>query len=515
MTAPLAPAELRQQPFGTIAGLVAAHAAERPGATALVAGERRLSYADLDRLVDRAAAGFQRRGLEPGDVVALLGLPAVEHVALHLGALRAGLVAAPLADWLTRNALIGMMADAGARLLLTDTAGAGRLAPLCSTLEYDVLNEGEAGEPLEDWAATRDVPQPVKIDPDQAFNIIYTSGTTDTPKGIVVSHAMRWHQSVRREPLGDDPVLMISTPLYSSATIINLFMGLAFGAQVVLLERFDAARFLAAAERERATQAMLAPVQYRRVLMHPDFDQRDLSSFRLKTCTAAACPPALADEILRRWPGGFISYYGLSEGGPSCVLRAHERPDKLHTVGLPAPGCDIRIIGEDGTVLERGAVGEVVGRSPWMMSAYHGQPDKTAEAEWFDPEGRRFIRSGDLGYFDKEGFLILVDRAKDLIITGGINVYPSDLEAVLLGHPGVEEAAVVAQPSDQFGERPAAFVIPRRGHLLDDRALLTWANSRLGKAQRLASMRIVAHLPRSPVGKVLKRELRAQLVESA
>ncbi|HTI67117.1 MAG TPA: class I adenylate-forming enzyme family protein [Caulobacteraceae bacterium] len=494
---------------------MAAHAAERPDATAMVAGPRRLSYAALDRLVDRAASGFQRRGLEPGDVVALLGVPAIEHLALHLGALRAGLAVAPLADWLTRDALVRMLDDAGAKLLLTDAAGAGRLAPMPSTLEYDVLTESGGREPLEVWSAISDAPAPVSIAPDQAFNIIYTSGTTETPRGIVVSHAMRWHQSVRREPLGDDAVLLISTPLYASATIINAFMGLAFGAAVVVLERFDPARFLAVAERERATQAMLAPVQYRRVLGRPEFDDADLSSFRLKTCTSAPCPPALAGEILRRWPGAFIQYYGLSEGGPSCVLRAHERPDKLHTVGLPAPNCDIRILGEGGTELAAGAVGEVVGRSPWMMSAYHGQPEKTAQAEWFDPGGARFIRSGDLGYFDPDGFLVLVDRAKDLIITGGLNVYPSDLEAVLSQHGGVEEAAVVGQQSDQFGERPVAFVTPRSGHLLDDRALLTWANSRLGKAQRLSSVRIVAQLPRSPVGKVLKRELRAQLVQSA
>lgn len=500
----------REQPFGTVPALVAAHAEERPQALALVAGPRRLTYAAFDRLIDRAAAGFQKRRLEPGDVVALMGLPAVEHLALHLGALRAGLTVAPLADWLTRDALIRMLDDAGAKLLLTDPSGAGRLAPIPGALEYDVLTESEV--PLDGWSVPGERPAPVEIAPERASNITYTSGTTDTPKGIVVSHAMRWHQAVRREPLGDDPVLMISTPLYSSATIINLFMGLAFGARVVVLPRFDAARFLATAEAERATQAMLAPVQYRRLLAHPDFDIRDLSSFRLKTCTSAACPPEIGAEVLRRWPGAFIQYYGLSEGGPSCVLRAHERPDKLHTVGLPAPGCDIRVIGEDGRELPRGETGEVVGRSPWMMSAYHGQPEKTVQAQWFDPAGARFIRSGDLGFFDPDGFLVLTDRVKDLIITGGLNVYPSDLEAVLNQHGDVEEAAVVGAPSEQWGERAVAFVTPRSGHSLDNQALLTWANARLGKAQRLASVRVVAQLPRSPLGKVLKRELRELLL---
>jgi acyl-CoA synthetase (AMP-forming)/AMP-acid ligase II len=498
---------LREQPFGTIPDLVRAQAAERPTATALVAGPRRLTYATLDRLVDLAAAGFQNRGLRPGDVVALLGLPTIEHLALHLGALRAGLVAAPLADWLTREALVGMLEDAQAKLLLTDPAGAGRLAPMPTTLEYDVLTASEDG-PLATWSLIGR-PHAVEIQPEDASNITYTSGTTGAPKGIVVSHAMRWHQAVRREPLGDDPVLMISTPLYASATIINIFMGLAFGARVVVLPRFEPGRFLALAEAERATQAMLAPVQYRRVLAHPDFDTRDLTSFRLKTCTSAACPPEIAAEVLRRWPGAFTLYYGLSEGGPSCILRADAHPDKLHTVGRPAPHCDIRVVGEDSREVEPGGTGEVVGRSNWMMSAYHGQPDKTAQAEWFDATGARFIRSGDLGHFDEDGFLVITDRLKDLIITGGLNIYPSDLEAVLARHQGVEEAAVVGAPSERWGERAVAFVTPRDGHALDQAQVLAFANAQLGKAQRLAAVRVLPQLPRSPVGKVLKRELRA------
>ena len=202
-------------------------------------------------------------------------------------------------------------------------------------------------------------------------------------------------------------------------------------------------------------------------LGHPDFDTRDLTSFRLKTCTSAACPPEIAAEVLRRWPGAFTLYYGLSEGGPSCILRADAHPDKLHTVGRPAPHCDIRVVGEDSREVEPGGTGEVVGRSNWMMSAYHGQPDKTAQAEWFDATGARFIRSGDLGHFDEDGFLVITDRLKDLIITGGLNIYPSDLEAVLARHQGVEEAAVVGAPSERWGERAVAFVTPRDGHALD------------------------------------------------
>ena len=155
-----------------------------------------------------------------------------------------------------------------------------------------------------------------------------------------------------------------------------------------------------------------------------------------------------------------------------------------------------------------GEVGEVVGHSVGMMNGYHGQPAKTREAEWFDPQGKRFIRTGDVGRFDEDGFLTLLDRKKDMIISGGFNIYPSDLEAVLRGHPSVAEAAVVGVASEQWGETPVAFVVLREGETLAADALLQWVNAQVGKTQRLADLRCVAELPRSAIGKILKRELR-------
>ena len=210
----------------------------------------------------------------------------------------------------------------------------------------------------------------------------------------------------------------------------------------------------------------------------------------------------------------------MTEGGGTCILEAHAHPDKLHTVGRPAPGHDIRLIDDAGHELGAGATGEVVGHSASMMTGYHGQPEKTREAEWFDATGKRFIRTGDVGRFDADGFLTLLDRKKDLIISGGFNVYPSDLEDVLREHPAVQEVAVVGVPSSRWGETPVAFVVLRpappgarpdgpaaaQAQLGSD--LLAWANARLGKTQRLHRVELLAELPRSAIGKVLKRELR-------
>jgi acyl-CoA synthetase (AMP-forming)/AMP-acid ligase II len=274
------------------------------------------------------------------------------------------------------------------------------------------------------------------------------------------------------------------------------------------MRKFDARGFLELSQKHHATHAMLVPVQYRRLMDFADFGSFDLTSYRMKTCTSAPFAAELKADVVRRWPGGLVEIYGMTEGGGSCLLRAHEFPNKLHTVGQPASGHDIRIIGDDGKEVARGEFGEVVGRSMSIMTGYHNQPKKTAEAEWFSPEGERFIRTGDVGRFDEDGFLVLGDRKKDMIITGGFNVYPSDIEAELGKHPAVAESAVVGIPSREWGETPAAFVVLRPGREIEAETLRQWLNGRVGKTQRLTYLSIVPVLPRSSIGKVLKRELR-------
>jgi len=349
-----------------------------------------------------------------------------------------------------------------------------------------------------------------------AFNIIYSSGTTGTPKGIVQPHGMRWTHVMRGGRFGysRETVTLLATPLYSNTTLVVFFPTIAFGGTVVLMDKFDVDRYLALAERHRVTHTMLVPVQYQRLMASPRFSAHDLSSFRMKFCTSAPFAAALKADVVARWPGGLVEFYGMTEGGGTCILVAHEHPDKLHTVGQPSAGHDIRLIDEAGRELPPGATGEVVGHSAGMMAGYHGQPEKTAEAEWFDATGKRFIRTGDVGRFDDDGFLVLVDRRKDMIISGGFNLYPSDLEAVLREHPDVAEAAVAGVPSERWGETPAAWIVAREGTRVDAEAVRAWANERLGKTQRIAFLEVVDELPRSAIGKVLKRELRDRFVAS-
>lgn len=494
---------LLQSDFATLPELLAAHAAERPDHIAIIDGDDQISYADVHASANRIAAALRRDGLLPGDRAAILAGTSACYLELFIGILRAGCVAVPLPANAASDTLTRMIKDSGSRIVFADDA----MSPESGFLLV-------AMSEVPDWCAGTVNQALPSIAPQDAFNIIYSSGTTGSPKGIVQSHAMRWAHIQRGRLTGyaPDAVTLVSTPFYSNTTLVSVIPAFAFGGTLVLMRKFDAPGFLSLAQEHRVTHAMLVPVQYSRIMAVEDFGRYDLSAFRMKTCTSAPFAPGLKADVLARWPGGLVEIYGMTEGGATATLAAHLFPDKLHTVGRPVEGHVMYVIDEQGRVAPPGETGEVVGRSPAMMTAYFGLPDLTAEAEWFDDESRRYIRTGDIGRFDDDGFLTLLDRKKDVIISGGFNIYPTDLEAVLLTDPEVIEATVVGVPSEKWGETPVAFVVLRAG--TDPVSLLARANDKLGKSQRMADIVAVDVIPRSSIGKILKRELRDSYIQS-
>lgn len=501
-----------QQPFMTLPDMLSAIAREKPDHPALILNEETLTYKAFNARVEAVAASLQRDGMVTGDVVAICARTSLNYLSLYYGTLLAGGVVAPLAPSATADNLGAMLENSEAGWLFLDQTINEHwpLQQIATNLHRIAIDDSDVAIAWTTWLSTTAEPVPVAISPSSPFNLIYSSGTTGVPKGIVQPCGMRWSHTQRAWQTGyrSESVLLTATPLYSNTTLVALLPALALGATCVMMDKFDPLYYLQLAQRYQVTHTILVPIQFERILAHPAFDDFDLSNFKEKFSTSAPFHASVKANVLKRWPGSLTEIYGMTEGGGRCELLAHKYPDKLHTVGQPATGCDIRIIDDQGVEVPKGQLGEIVGRSAAMMVGYHRQPGKTREVEWFSPDQLRYIRTGDTGRFDEDGFLILGDRKKDMLISGGFNIYPSDLETVLAQHPAVADCAVVGVVSKRWGETPVAFVVAQPDTQPKADAILDWVNQRMGKTQRLARISLVDELPRNAIGKVLKRDLR-------
>jgi long-chain acyl-CoA synthetase len=498
---------------------IAANARNRPEAIALIYEGAHTSWAEMDRRVSQVANALLGTGLKHGDNVAVLGRNSPEYFELFFGILRAGGCVVPLSTMASSEALERMIVDADCKLLFLSDEMRHLIDPVDAQLNC-LLPGGRkafdfAADGWSDYASWREVastedPQ-VEIAPGDHFNIIYSSGTTGVPKGILHTHAIRVHiaKVLGQMQFTPDSRTLLSTPLYSNTTIVPLLPTVMVGATTVLMHRSNTEAYLHLVEQERCTHTMQVPVQYQRIMAHPDFDKFDLSSMQVKFSTSAPLRAPLKRDILDRFPGLMIEIYGLTEGGGGTTLVCNDHPDKLDTVGQPGMGTELKIIDEDGNEVKQGEIGEIVARSPNMMSGYYGRDDLTDAILWRDKDGKTFFRSGDAGWLDEDGFLHLSDRLKDMILSGGFNIYATDLEVVVGQHPDVTDVAVIGIPSEDWGETPLALVVRRAGSQTTAAEIRDWANERLGKTQRVSDVEFRDELPRSAIGKILKRELRA------
>ena len=506
-----------EKSFGDFGALIGAWGEEKPDARALADSSSELTWREVAQATARIAAVLQRDGLQRGQAVAILGTSNIPYALVYLAVVRAGGCAAPLTTSATPAQLAAMFKDSGAMHLFVDAA---KLADIEGVALGDVKivmleNAVDDHPALADWMAEEgarfDASPPAATDP---FNIIYSSGTTGTPKGIIHSHGMRWHQMAGgfKSIYNRDPRSLVSTPLYSNTTLAVFLPTICHGGFARIMEKFDALAYLDHAQTDQTTHTMLVPVQYSRLLTHAEFDHYDLSSFIVKFCTSAPFAAELKADVLQRWPGGLVEIYGMTEGGVVCMLQAHHHPNKLHTVGQPVTGHELIVLDEDDNRLPAGSKGVLTGRSPTMMSGYKNQPEKTREMEWRDADGNIWLKTGDIGIVDADGFVSIVGRAKDMIISGGFNIYPKDLEELLEAQPEVTEAAVVGMPSETWGETPVGFVRLTDAAASPD-SILARVNGQLGKTQRISVLYTIDEMPRSHIGKLLKTDLRALAAE--
>ncbi|OWU86566.1 4-coumarate--CoA ligase [Oceanicola sp. 22II-s10i] len=452
--------------------------------------------------ISRIAGRLVQEGVGPDVIVCGLADNSPDYLALYAGVLHAGGCMAPLPFSATEESLVKMVDNSDPLLLFSapkfmETAERLGAKRVISMADFDT------------WLGDAEPIPPVPVEPEHMFNVIYSSGTTGTPKGIVHDQMMRVRQMNRaqRNDMDEKCRHIMSTPLYSNTTLVTTLSAMTKGCGVVIMSRFNTKEFLRLSEKYKVTHAILVPVQYMRLMREPDFDKYDLSSYICKMSTSAPLPGVVIEEVMRRWPGNIKESYGMTEGGASFMLDCAANPTKWDTVGQLNPGCELKMLDEEGNEIPITEFGEIVGRGASMMPGYLKVPDKTEEATYVDADGKVWIRSGDMGRVDEDGFLHLLDRKKDMIISGGFNIYATDLEQVLRKHPDVADVAVIAVPSEDWGETPLALVVPKTPDA-DGEAMREWANGQLGKTQRISKIEFREDLPRSEIGKILKRELR-------
>jgi acyl-CoA synthetase (AMP-forming)/AMP-acid ligase II len=501
---------------------------------ALLCGEQSLSWREFGQRLCAVAGALQAYGIRPRDRVAVLMGNGIEMVEAMFGVLRAGACVVPLNVSISDESVDAMLRDCGARAVIATAEHAGRFGTarrdqVVLWVCVDAASVGAAGSPdalpwqdFASWSrAAAPLERPAPTDADSLCNIIYSSGTTGLPKGIVHTHRRRvdWAFALAIALRYDSrAVTLCPIGLYSNISWVSLLCTFVAGGTLVIEAGFDAGRCFERIGQQRITHTSIVPVMVQRLLESPLRASADVSSMRSIMCCGSPLAIELKQRALTELGGQFIELYGLTEG-LITTLAPEDAVTRPTSVGKPVPGTDIRLVGDDDREVPAGVAGEIVGRGQITMAGYWNRPDADADCTWIDADGRRWLRTGDVGRLDEEGFLYLVDRKKDMIISGGQNIYPADIEAVLVTHPDVVEVAVIGAPSARWGETPLAIVVPRSapaalpagsGATSDEAGaqLRDWVNARVGKQQRIAGVRFTASLPRNPNGKILKRELR-------
>jgi acyl-CoA synthetase (AMP-forming)/AMP-acid ligase II len=501
----------------TIVGGVREFARATPTTTAVIDGDRSITYAELDDRASRLANHLLGAGLEPGQRVAVLLGNRLEYPEIAAGIAKAGLVMVPVNPRLTPDEAGFILEHSGTRALILDQALTGVVGDAGAGLPSLVIDaEGSSYEQaLAAAGATDPMTSLNETDP---FCIAYTSGTTGRPKGVLISHrsrALTFYMSALEWNLGNTGgqprVSAAVAPMYHGAGFAFGYAPVFTGGTTTMLRSWDPKRFLELVERDRVQSAFLVPTHAHllRALGDDVIAAHDLSSLDTLYFNAAALPWALKQWVMATFPDvGVHELYGSTESGIITNLRPADQHRKPGSVGHPWYLTEVRVLGDDGEPVAAGEPGELFSRSPYLMNGYHQDPDATAACTTEDG----FVTCGDIVVLDDEGYLHIVDRKKDLIISGGVNIYPREVEEVLATHEAVAEVAVVGVPDEAYGERVVAHLVLRSGVEFDQdtrAALEEHCRAKLAGFKVPREMHALAALPRNAAGKVLKRDLRA------
>lgn len=497
--------------------LLPRHARFRGDHLAFVCGDQRFTYRAFNAYVNKLANAILAAGLQKGDKVATVLPNCTQLMAAYWAAAKSGTVIVPMSPLLQDAGLISLLADSDTVLVLGHASFSETFQRIRTQLPAIADDRwilvGDAAPPqgfrsYEAFVAdaSEDNPPDTGLTEHDVFNIMYSSGTTGLPKGIVHTHYVRamycmiFAMSFRIIP---ESVVLHAGSIVFNGAMVDLMPWMFAGATYILHETFNAEAVIETIASQKVTHIVMVPAQIIQVLDSKAFTPEKLSSLEMLHNIGAPLLIEHKKRINELLPGRFYELYGLTEG-LMTVLDKHDSIRKEGSVGCPPPFMEIKIVREDGSDAAPGEVGEIVGRSPCLMPGYYKRPDLTAKAI---RDG--WLYSGDAGYLDDEGYLYLVDRIKDMILSGGVNVYPRDIEEVMGQHPDVREVAVFGIPDAKWGEVPVAAVVLRDGAAVTADALRAWTNARVGaKFQRITDVVFYEEFPRNVAGKTLKREMR-------
>ncbi|MCZ7525352.1 MAG: fatty acid--CoA ligase [Acidimicrobiia bacterium] len=505
----------------TLGGMIRARAADRGDRPAITYQERSTSYAELDARASRVANALIGEGVGPGDRVAFLDHNSPEYFEVLLGGGKVGAVSVAVNWRLHPSEMAWILNDSQASVLVVGTD----LLPALDEMEPElesvrrvvVLGDHPRHPGYEAWIGDRPADDPdVEVAPDDVAMLVYTSGTTGLPKGAMIPHrnlfALVPYASAEWG-FGPESVSLVVMPLFHIAGSGWGLVGLYLGAHNVLLRAVDPAAILAAVPEHRITHTIFVPAVMQLLMATPGVTETDFSSLRTVVYGASPITREVLVRAIETFGCEFSQAYGLSETtGAVVMLPAADHhpdgpsPERLRAAGVAMPGVELRIVDPGtGADVPTGAVGEVWIRSGQVMRGYWNRPEDTAGS--ITPDG--WFRSGDAGYLDEHGYLFIQDRVKDMIITGGENVYPIEVENVLMTHPGVADVAVIGVPDDRWGEAVKAIVVRAPGIEATEAELVAHAREHLAHYKCPTSVAWADELPRNPSGKILKRELRA------